>query len=79
MVYIEFKATGSNLRRTDLNKVVAYTQNELSARFSLNSDWDDLNPIVAIFSKDNGPAYDMVLDGNKNVLCLGRSCQVRVS
>ena len=65
MVYIEFKATGSNLRRTDLNKVVAYTQNELSARFSLNSDWDDLNPIVAIFSKDNGPAYDMVLDDNR--------------
>lgn len=65
MVYIEFKATGSILRRTDLNKVVAYTQNELSARFSLNSDWDDLNPIVAIFSKDNGPAYDMVLDDNR--------------
>lgn len=65
MVYIEFKATGSNLRRADLNKVVAYTQNELSARFSLNSDWDDLNPIVAIFSKDNGPAYDMVLDDNR--------------
>lgn len=65
MVYIEFKATGSNLRRIDLNKVVAYTQNELSARFSLNSDWDDLSPIVAIFSKDNGPAYDMVLDDNK--------------
>lgn len=65
MVYIEFKATGSNLRRTDLNKVVAYTQNELSARFSLNSDWDDLSPIVAIFSKDNGPAYDIALDDNK--------------
>lgn len=65
MIYIEFKATGSSLRRIDLNKVVAYTQNELSARFSLNSDWDDLNPIVAIFSKDNGPAYDMVLDDNR--------------
>lgn len=65
MVYIEFKATGSNLRRIDLNKVVAYTQNELSVRFSLNSDWDDLSPIVAIFSKDNGPTYDMVLDDNK--------------
>lgn len=65
MIYIEFKATGSNLRRTDLNKVVAYTKNELSARFSLNSDWDDLSPIVAIFSKDNGPAYDMALDDNK--------------
>ena len=37
----------------------------MSARFSLNSDWDDLNPIVAIFSKDNGPAYDMVLDDNR--------------
>ena len=65
MVYIEFKATGSNLRRTDLNKVVAYTQNELSARFSLNSDWDDLNPIVAVFSKDGGTCYDMVLDDNR--------------
>lgn len=65
MVYIEFKATGSNLRRTDLNKVVAYTQNELSARFTLNSDWDDLNPIVAVFSKDGGTCYDMVLDDNK--------------
>lgn len=65
MIYIEFKATGSNLRRTDLKKVVAYTKNELSARFSLNSDWDDLSPIVAIFSKDNGPAYDMALDDNK--------------
>lgn len=65
MIYIEFKATGSNLRRTDLNKVVAYTQNELSARFSLNSDWDDLNPIVAVFSKDGGTCYDMVLDDNR--------------
>ena len=65
MVYIEFKATGSNLRRIDLNKVVAYTQNELSARFSLNSDWDDLNPIVAVFSKDGGTCYDMVLDDNR--------------
>ena len=68
MVYIEFKATGSNLRRTDLNKVVAYTQNELSARFSLNSDWDDLNPIVAVFSKDGGTCYDMVLDDNKECI-----------
>lgn len=65
MIYIEFKATGSNLRRIDLNKVVAYTQNELGARFSLNSDWDDLSPIVAIFSKDDGVAYDMVLDDNR--------------
>lgn len=65
MIYIEFKATGSNLRRIDLNKVVAYTQNELSARFSLNSDWDDLNPIVAVFSKDGGTCYDMVLDDNR--------------
>lgn len=65
MIYIEFKATGSNLRRTDLNKVVAYTQNELSARFSLNSDWDNLSPIVAVFSKDGGTCYDMVLDDNK--------------
>ena len=68
MVYIEFKATGSNLRRTDLNKVVAYTQNELSAKFSLNSDWDDLNPIVAVFSKDGGTCYDMVLDDNKECI-----------
>lgn len=68
MVYIEFKATGSNLRRTDLNKVVAYTQNELSARFSLNSDWDDLNPIVAVFSKDRGTCYDMILDDNKECI-----------
>lgn len=68
MVYIEFKATGSNLRRTDLNKVVAYTQNELSARFSLNSDWDDLNLIVAVFSKDGGTCYDMVLDDNKECI-----------
>ena len=68
MIYIEFKATGSNLRRTDLNKVVAYTQNELSARFSLNSDWDDLSPIVAIFSKDRGTCYDMVLDDNKECI-----------
>lgn len=68
MVYIEFKATGSNLRRTDLNKVVAYTQNELSARFSLNSDWDDLNPIVVVFSKDGGTCYDMVLDDNKECI-----------
>lgn len=68
MIYIEFKATGSNLRRTDLNKVVAYTQNELSARFSLNSDWDDLNPIVAVFSKDGGICYDMVLDDNKECI-----------
>lgn len=65
MVYIDFKATGSSLRRIDLNKVVAYTQNELSARFTLNSDWDNLTPIVAVFSKDDGPAYDMVLDDNK--------------
>lgn len=65
MIYIEFKATGSNLRRIDLNKVVAYTQNELGARFSLNSDWDDLNPIVAVFSKDGGTCYDMVLDDNR--------------
>lgn len=68
MIYIEFKATGSNLRRTDLNKVVAYTKNELSARFSLNSDWDDLNPIVAVFSKDGGICYDMVLDDNKECI-----------
>lgn len=68
MIYIEFKATGSNLRRTDLNKVVAYTQNELSAKFSLNSDWDDLNPIVAVFSKDGGTCYDMVLDDNKECI-----------
>lgn len=68
MIYIEFKATGSNLRRIDLNKVVAYTQNELGARFSLNSDWDDLSPIVAIFSKDDGVAYDMVLDDNKECI-----------
>lgn len=68
MIYIEFKATGSNLRRIDLNKVVAYTQNELSARFSLNSDWDDLNPIVAVFSKDGGTCYDMVLDDNKECI-----------
>lgn len=68
MVYIEFKATGSNLRRIDLNKVVAYTQNELSARFSLNSDWDDLNPIVAVFSKDGGTCYDMVLDDNNECI-----------
>ena len=39
--------------------------NELSARFTLNSDWDDLNPIVAVFSKDGGTCYDMVLDDNK--------------
>lgn len=65
MVYIEFKATGSSLRRIDLNKVVAYTQNELSARFTLNSDWDNLTPIVAVFSKDGGTCYDMVLDDNK--------------
>ena len=31
MVYIEFKVTGSNLRRTDLKKVEANTHNELSA------------------------------------------------
>lgn len=65
MVYIDFKATGSNLRRTDLNKVVAYTQNELSARFSLNSDWDNLTPIVAVFSKDGGVAYDMTLNDDR--------------
>lgn len=65
MVYIDFKATGSNLRRTDLNKIVAFTKNELSARFTLNSDWDNLTPIVAVFSKDGGVAYDMTLNDNR--------------
>ena len=62
MIYLKFKVKGSNLIRIDLKKVVAFTQNELSAKFELNSDWDNLSPIVACFSRNDEVVYDMVLN-----------------
>lgn len=61
MIIFEFQVTGNNLRRTDVNKMVAVSRNNAAAKFNFNSDWDNVTPIVAQFSKDENTCYDAII------------------
>lgn len=55
MTVLTFNVVGNNLRRTDTNKIVSVTRNNVTATFEFNSDWDSITPKVAQFA--NGEAY----------------------
>lgn len=65
MIIFEFHVTGNNLRRTDINKMVAISRNNAAARFNFNSDWDNISPIVAQFSKDEDTCYDALIENGE--------------
>lgn len=52
MIVLTFNVTGTDLRRTDVNRIVAVSRNNVSAKFNFNSDWDDISPKVVQFYKD---------------------------
>ncbi|MDO4301527.1 MAG: hypothetical protein Q4D26_09090 [Clostridia bacterium] len=52
MIVLTFNVTGTDLRRTDVNRIVAVSRNNVSAKFNFNSDWDDIYPKVVQFYKD---------------------------
>lgn len=60
MIVLTFNVTGTDLRRTDLNRIVAVSRNNVSAKFSFNSDWDDISPRVVQFYKGE-KYYDVSL------------------
>ena len=60
MIVLTFNVTGTDLRRTDLNRIVAVSRNNVSAKFSFNSDWDDISPKVVQFYKGE-KYYDVSL------------------
>ena len=55
MIVLAFNVVGNNLRRTDTNKVVSVSRNNVTAAFEFNSEWDSVTPKVAQFA--NGEAY----------------------
>lgn len=63
MIVLAFNVTGTDLRRTDINKIVAVSRNNVEAKFSFNSDWDNISPKVVQFYKDN-KYYDVSLANN---------------
>lgn len=65
MIVLQFKATGTDLRRTDNSKVVSVTRNNVSAKFEFNSDWSDITPIVAQFSLNGGACYDININNSE--------------
>lgn len=65
MIIFEFQVTGNNLRRTDFNKMVAVSRNNAAAKFNFNSDWDNVTPIVAQFSKDENTCYDAIIENGE--------------
>lgn len=65
MVVLQFNVTGNNLRRTDTNKTVSVSRNNVTASFEFNSDWTDVTPIVAQFSLNGGACYDINIENNE--------------
>lgn len=65
MIVLQFKVTGTDLRRTDNSKVVAITRNNVSAKFEFNSDWADITPVVAQFSLNGGACYDININNSE--------------
>lgn len=63
MIVLAFNVTGTDLRRTDINKIVAVSRNNVEAKFSFNSDWNNISPKVVQFYKDN-KYYDVSLANN---------------
>lgn len=63
MITLTFKVAGTDLRRTDNNKIVAVNRNNVIAKFEFNSDWGDITPIVVQFYKGDN-YYDVnLIDG----------------
>ena len=60
MITLTFKVAGTDLRRTDNNKIVAVNRNNVIAKFEFNSDWGDITPIVVQFYKGDN-YYDVNL------------------
>lgn len=67
MIVLAFNVTGTDLRRTDINRIVAVSRNNVEAKFSFNSDWDNISPKVAQFYKDN-KYYDVSLANNECIV-----------
>ncbi len=67
MIVLAFNVTGTDLRRTDINKIVAVSRNNVEAKFSFNSDWDNISPKVVQFYKDN-KYYDVSLPNNECIV-----------
>lgn len=64
MIVLTFNVTGNNLRRTDTNKVVSVSRNNVTARFEFNSDWENVTPLIAQFS-NNGAYYDTFIENGE--------------
>ena len=64
MIVLTFNVIGTDLRRTDLNRVVAVSRNNISAKFEFNSDWENVTPLIAQFS-NNGAYYDAFIENGE--------------
>lgn len=62
MIVLTFNVVGTDLRRTDMNRLVAVSRNNVYAQFNFNSDWDDVTPKAAQFSKDDETCYDVFIE-----------------
>lgn len=64
MIVLTFNVTGTDLRRTDINRIVAVNRNNVFAKFNFNSDWDDIFPKVVQFYK-NEEYYNVILENDE--------------
>ena len=64
MIVLTFNVIGTDLRRTDINRIVAVSRNNVSAKFNFNSDWDDISPKVVQFYK-NEEYYNVSLENDE--------------
>lgn len=68
MITLTFYVTGTELIRTDMNKLVAVSRNNVAARFEFNSDWEGITPLVAQFSKDENTCYDVFIENGECIV-----------
>lgn len=64
MTVLTFNITGNNLRRTDTNKVVSVSRNNVTAKFEFNLEWENVTPLIAQFS-NNGAYYDAFIENGE--------------
>lgn len=68
MIVLTFKVTGTDLIRTDMNRLVAVSRNNVAAKFDFNSDWEGITPLAAQFSKDDNTCYDVFIENGECIV-----------
>lgn len=68
MIALTFNVAGTDLRRTDMNKLVAVNRNNVVAKFKFDTDWEGVTPLVAQFSKDDDTCYDVFIENGECIV-----------